>query len=97
MFFVELQRVLYVVISGHECLQRIKLIGKLTPFASYRGEILVERAARCAWSSGRTLDFRPLGPGWKPGVFMSGKLSPFVSSPGARSVAHKTLAAKKRR
>ncbi len=35
--------------------------------------------------------------GSKPGVFMSGALSSFVSSPGDRSVAHKTLAVKKRR
>ena len=54
---------------------------------------IVCKRARCAWSSGRTLDLRPLGPGSKPGVFMSGGLSSFVSFPGARSVAHKTLSA----
>ncbi len=36
-------------------------------------------------------------PGSKPGVFKSGALSPFVSLPGARSVAYKTLAVKQRR
>ncbi len=35
--------------------------------------------------------------GSKPGVFMSGALSSFVSLPGDRFVAHKTLAVKKRR
>ncbi len=36
-------------------------------------------------------------PGSKPGAFMSGALSSFVSLPGARSVAHKTPAVKNRR
>ncbi len=36
-------------------------------------------------------------PGSKPGVFMSGELSSFVSLPGGRSVTHKTLAVNKRR
>ncbi len=47
------------------------------------------------WSSGRTLDVRPLGS--KLSVFKSRALSSFISLPGVGSVAHKTLDVKKRR
>ena len=50
----------------------------------------VQSEMRFAWSSSRTLDFRPLIPDSKPGVFKSASFSSFISLPGARSVAHKT-------
>ncbi len=38
--------------------------------------------SRCAWSSGRTLDFRPLDHGLETGILMSVALLSFVSLPG---------------
>ncbi len=48
-------------------------------------------------SSGKTLNFRPLGPGFKTWCIQVWGPSSFIWLPGVRSVTHKTLAVKKRR
>ncbi len=51
--------------------------------------------ARYAWSSGRTLDFKPLGPGFETQCYQAwGRLILHLI---VRSVAHKILAVKNRR